>query len=114
MTFGFSLPNLETGDKTLYAALFALLAAFSYGSSTVLSKRALRNVSFEMGTYLRFAISAILMAFIAFGSGSVESVTKITTIQAVIFLVIAFTTGGPAIFLYYYGLKNISASLSTI
>ncbi len=114
MTFGFSLPNLETGDKTLYAALFALLAAFSYGSSTVLSKRALRNVSFEMGTYLRFAISAILMAFIAFGSGSVESATKITTIQAVIFLVIAFTTGGPAIFLYYYGLKNISASLSTI
>ena len=28
--------------------------------------------------------------------------------------IIAFTTGGAAIFLYYYGLKNISASVATI
>ena len=44
MTFGLKFPNLDTGSKTTLAALFALLAAASFGSSTVLSKRALRNV----------------------------------------------------------------------
>jgi len=29
-------------------------------------------------------------------------------------LLIAFSTGGPAIFLYYYGLKRITASVATI
>lgn len=47
MTFGINMPNLDTGDKTVVAALFALLASFSFGSSTVLSKRALKNVGFE-------------------------------------------------------------------
>ena len=51
MTFGFSLPNFLTGDKTLVAAGFSLIAAISFSSSTVFSKRALRYVEFEMGTY---------------------------------------------------------------
>ena len=114
MTFGFNFPNLKTGDKTTIAALFALLAAFSFGSSTVLSKRALRNVSYELGTYLRFSITALIMLVIVLSSGTIASVSAITTDQFWIFLIIAFTTGGPAIFLYYYGLKNISASIATI
>ena len=114
MTFGFNLPNLSTGDKTTIAALFALLAAASFGSSTVLSKRALRNVSFEVGTYLRFSITALIMLIIVLSSGTINSVSQISSNQIWIFLIIAFTTGGPAIFLYYYGLKNISASIATI
>ena len=114
MTFGFDIPNLKTGDKTTNAAFFALLAAFSFGSSTVLSKRALRNVSYELGTYLRFSITALIMLVIVLSSGTIASVSAITTDQLWIFLIIAFTTGGPAIFLYYYGLKNISASVATI
>lgn len=114
MTFGFNFPNLKTGDKTTIAALFALLAAASFGSSTVLSKRALKNVSFEIGTYLRFSITALIMLVIVLSSGTISSVSQISTNQIWIFLIIAFSTGGPAIFLYYYGLKNISASIATI
>jgi drug/metabolite transporter (DMT)-like permease len=114
MTFGFNFPNLKTGDKTTIAALFALLAAFSFGSSTVLSKRALRNVGYEIGTYLRFSITALIMLIIVLSSGTIVSVSEITSNQLWIFLIIAFSTGGPAIFLYYYGLKNISASVATI
>ncbi|GIS56532.1 MAG: hypothetical protein CM1200mP1_04700 [Candidatus Neomarinimicrobiota bacterium] len=33
-------------DKTIIAALLALLAAFSWGSSTVLGKHALKQISF--------------------------------------------------------------------
>lgn len=114
MTFGLSAPNFSTGDKTTIAALFALLAAFSFSSSTVLSKRALRNVDYEMGTYLRFLFSAIIMLIIASTTGDISNLNEITTKQIVIFLIIAFTTGGAAIFLYYYGLKRISASVASI
>lgn len=114
MTFGLSSPNISTGDKTTIAALFSLLAAFSFSSSTVLSKRALQNVDYEMGTYLRFLFSSIIMLIIASTTGDVLSLSEITTKQIIIFLIIAFTTGGAAIFLYYYGLKHISASVASI
>lgn len=114
MTFGLHFPEIESGDKTLLAALFALLAAASFGSSTVFSKRALMNVGFESGTYLRFAISSLIMLLIVTGTGSLNEFSEITTRQIMIFLLIAFTTGGTAIFLYYYGLKQITASVATI
>lgn len=114
MTFGLSAPNFSTGDKTTIAALFALLAAFSFSSSTVLSKRALRNVDYEMGTYLRFLFASIIMFIISATTGDIYSVDSVTPKQIIIFLIIAFTTGGAAIFLYYYGLKRISASVASI
>ena len=114
MTFGLSVPNFSTGDKTTIAALFALLAAFSFSSSTVLSKRALRNVGYEMGTYLRFLFASIIMMIIATTTGDILSITEVSTKQIIIFFIIVFTTGGAAIFLYYYGLKRISASVASI
>ena len=114
MTFGVGLPNLNTGDKTAIAALFALLAAFSFGASTVLSKMALKNVSFEVGTYLRFAIAASILLIISTVTGDLNSFGKVTNFQWFIFILVALLTGGPAIFLYYYGLKRISASIATI
>jgi len=114
MTFGTTLPDFSTGNKTTVAAMFALVAAISFGSSTVLSKRALRNVSFEMGTYLRFLFSAFIMLVLVISLGDIGSISKITTGQVFVFLIIAFTTGGAAIFLYYFGLKRITASVATI
>jgi len=114
MTFGLHIPNIFSGDKTTMAALFALLAAISFSSSTVLSKRALKNVSFELGTYLRFAITSVIMLIIVVASGTLNSAADVSTKQIYIFILIAFTTGGPAIFLYYYGLKRIPASVASI
>ena len=114
MTFGLNFPSIDQADKTVLATAFALLAAFSFGSSTVFSKRALRNVSFEMGTYLRFSISTGVMLVVSFTSGSIISINEISSNQLLIFFLIAFTTGGAAIFLYYYGLKRITASVAAI
>jgi drug/metabolite transporter (DMT)-like permease len=114
MTFGTALPDLDTGDRTPVAAMFALLAVVGFGSSTVFSKRALKNVEFEIGTYLRFAITALLMLVLVLFLGQIGDVGMVSQKQALIFILIAFTTGGPAIFLYYYGLKRISASVATI
>ena len=114
MTFGLNIPDLDTGDKTFIASLFALLAAFSFGFSTVLSKRALKNVTYELGTYLRFIMTTVLMFIIVTATGDIPSISEVTDTQWIIFLIIAFTSGGLAIFLYYYGLKRISASVATI
>ena len=114
MTFGLNLPELKAGDKTVLAAIFALIAAISFSSSTVLSKRALRNVGFELGTYLRFTFSTIIMLIIVLTSGTITEISEISSTQILISLLIAFTTGGTAIFLYYYGLKKITASVAAI
>lgn len=114
MTFGFTLPNLETGEKTTIAALFSLFAAASFGSSTVLSKMALRNVDFKTGTYLRFSITTLIMLLISLATGSISDFTSVSTTQLLVFILIAFTTGGTAIFLYYFGLKRITASVASI
>jgi len=114
MTFGMNIPNLDTGDKTAEAALFALLAAFSFGFSTVLSKRALRNVTYEVGTYLRFLMTTILMLLIVLFLGQFSDIQNVTETQSIVFIIIAFSSGGLAIFLYYFGLKRITASVATI
>ena len=114
MTFGWRIPNLETGDKTAVAALFALVAAFSFGSSTVFGKRALQSVGFETLTFLRFAMTVVVMLVLTTLTGSWEGLSVTTGKQFRILLLIAFTTGAPAIFLYYYGLRRITASVATI
>ena len=114
MTFGFAVPNFNAGDKTVIAVLFALIAAVSFAASTVLSKRALKNIDYRMGTYLRFTLTAIIMLLVVSSMGEFTSITEITNHQKIIFLIIAFTSGGTAIFIYYYGLKEISASVATI
>jgi drug/metabolite transporter (DMT)-like permease len=112
MTFGWHLPVLQ--GKITAAATYALVATFSFSASTILSKRALRNAEFKQATYLRFALTAIIMLVIILSSGQVVQISEISGKQWLIFLLIAFTTGGPAIFLYYFGLRHIKASRATI
>jgi len=114
MTFGFTLPNLSTGDKTTIAAVLSLIAAICFGSSTVLSKLGLRNIDFALGTYLRFLLSSIIMLLLVISLSDIYSISKVSLSQWGIFVIIAFTTGGAAIFLYYFGLKKISASVATV
>lgn len=114
VTFDHFLPNLSTGDKTITAALYALGAAFAFGSSTVFSKRALRQINFRMGTYLRFGLTTLIMLVIAATAGSFSALAQVTPWQWLVFAIIVFTSGGSAMFLYYYGLKRVTASVSTI
>jgi len=114
VTFDGLLPNLNTGEKTTAAALYALGAAFAWGSSTVFGKKALQQVSFRMGTYIRFGLTTAIMAVIVASSTGFGALSMITPSQLTTFGVIVFTSGGVAMFLYYYGLKRVTASVSTI
>ncbi len=114
LTFGSSAPNFDTGDNTLTAALFSLLAAFAFGSSTVLSKKILGKYSFQTATFFRYGFTSLIMLIIVLSAGSYVQYENITNENWLIFLIIAVTTGSGAIFLYYYGLKKVRAVIATI
>ena len=114
LTFGFRLPDFRTGSNTVYAALYALLAAFSFGSSTVLSKKVLLKYDFITATFYRYGLTTFFMLLIVLVISRFSQIYVTTGINWVIFIVIAFTTGSGAIFLYYFGLRKIKATVATI
>jgi drug/metabolite transporter (DMT)-like permease len=114
LTFGFAAPNLETGSKTAISAMYALLAAFSFGSSTVFSKMILKKYTFMTATFYRYGFTTVIMLVIVYLFGKPVIFEQITTANWIIFFIIAFTTGSGAIFLYYYGLNHVKASVAVI
>ena len=113
ITFGFNMPEF-TGNKLLIASLLSLLAAFSWGSSTVFGKRVVSKVNFRMATYIRFGLTSLIMLAIIAITNSFVKFNMITGKELSILLIIAFSSGGVAIFIYYFGLKRVMASKATI
>ncbi|MEK7212837.1 MAG: EamA family transporter [Patescibacteria group bacterium] len=106
--------NLASVNKTtLLIPLFALLAAFSWGSSTTFGKYSIKNINYGLLAALRFGLTVLIMAGPAlyFYSASIKSVTDP---QWNTLLIIVVTSGAAAMWLYYYGLKKIPASLATL
>ena len=113
VTFGFQ-PIAYWNDKMIIAALLALLAAFCWGSSTVLGKHALKHISFQTVTSLRLTITAFVCMTLIVITNDIEMVTELTIMQWKILLVITCSTGGVALFIYYYGLNGLPASHATL
>lgn len=96
------------------AAWFALVAAFAFGSSTVFGKRVVNHLNFQSATALRFGIGAAIMLVYLLILRRGIAIGAITPLQWQMLLVIVFITGGAALFIYYWGLKRVAASVSTI
>ncbi len=113
VTFG-SHPIAEWDDKTLIAALLALLAAFSWGSSTVLGKHALKRLSFSTVTALRLTVTAVIALFVLVSTGQSGVMRNLSWPQWGTILLIVVSTGSIALFIYYYGLNHLPASHVTL
>ena len=114
LTFGWALPDFSTeGIVTFYAALLSLLAAFSFGSSTVFSKKILGSYSFVTSTFFRYGFTTLIMLVIVLFAGHIGDFSQITQRNWIFIVLIGLTTGSGAIFLYYYGLRHVKASVST-
>jgi len=106
--------NLSSGDGTTIAALLALGAGICWGTSTAFSKYVLNKVSFLTATALRFIFTPIFALIFILSLGQTDSLLMLTTDQWKTLFIITFTTGLLALGIYYYGLKKIPASRSTI
>ena len=125
LTFGFDQPDFNASGMFI-PALLSILAAFSFGSSTVFSKKAVTKVSHGMGTALRFLITTGIMIVIIAVISLLNNFDVQTSYEGIsgfralnwnligAFVIIALTTGGTAIFIYYWGLKRVTAAQSTI
>lgn len=114
VTFPNGAINFKTGSGTVTAALFALGAAFAWGTSTAFSKFALFRHSNTLIAGLRFWITTVLALIFVFGMGAGMSLSEPTGGQIFRLILIAFTTGMVALWIYYRGLKNTEAKISTI
>ena len=113
VTFG-NKPMTDWDDKTMIASLLALLAAFSWGSSTVLGKHALNKLPFQLVTSLRLTITALLAGIVLIGMGNSSEIVSLNSSQWIALLTIVISTGAVALFIYYYGLNHLPASHTTI
>ena len=114
VTFKNGYINFATGTGTIIAALYALVAAFAWGSSTAFSKLALIKRPSMYITSLRFLLTAILGLGMVFVFGQSKSLASPTFSQLSRFLLIAVSTGMVSVAIYYRGLKKVQANVSTI
>lgn len=106
--------NFQTGVGTIIAALYALGAAFAWGSSTAFSKLALQKKPSMYITGWRFLLTSILGFGMVFVLGQAKSLPSPTLSQFARFLLIAVSTGMVSIVIYYKGLKKVQANVSTL
>ena len=114
LTFGWHLPSMSTNKNTIYAALLAILAAFSFGSSTVFSKKVLLHFNFLTATFFRYGFTTLFMLFYVVIFGKYTEIMHTDRLHWMFFVLIGLTTGSGAIFIYYYGLRRVKAIVATI
>lgn len=114
VTFPSGKVNLETGSGTVIAALFALGAAFAWGSSTAFSRYGLLKLSHTLMTGLRFVITTPLALIAVILLGKFSSLGGLHPDQYLRLILIALSTGMVALWIYYRGLKQTQAKISTI
>jgi len=114
VTFKNGYVNFATGEGTIIAALYALGAAFAWGSSTTFSKMLLGKVDAKVSTFYRFLITIViaLPVLLLFGKGT--SLSAPTTSQFGWLALIAVSTGMVALLIYYKGLAKTPVHISTI
>jgi len=107
-------PQLQDGGKHVIASLLAVGAAFAWGSSTVMGKYSLRELDSRIVTPLRLGLTALLsgifiLLFMDFGS-----FPRLSSEQLFFLIAIVLSSGTVALSIYYYGLKKVEASQSTL
>ncbi|MFH1174477.1 MAG: EamA family transporter [archaeon] len=112
LAFGFSLPQMK--GNVFASAVWALVAAACFGAATVFGKMALKKYAYHTTNFYRFGFTAVLMLAVVLFSGLFSELANVTSTNWLFFIIIAFTTGSGAIFIYYYGLKHVTAMVSTI
>ncbi len=114
LAFGETGLNLMEIDWLHNAAIFAVIAAFAFGSSTVFGKRIANHLNFRAVAALRFGVTSVLILALILITGDFFKVNLITNTHWWLLGLIVLTSGAGAMFIYYYGLRKVSASTTTI
>ncbi len=115
VTFKNGYVNFATGEGTIIAALYALGAAFAWGSSTTFSKMLLGKVDFKVSTFYRFLITLVVaLPFLLLFGHANGTLAVPSSSQFGLLALIALSTGMVALLIYYRGLAKTPVHISTI
>jgi drug/metabolite transporter (DMT)-like permease len=114
IAFGQSGLDFAGIDWRHSAALWAVLAAFAFGSSTVFGKRIANHLDYKIVAALRFGLTAILVLALAIATGAIRQSSQLTAAHWGLLGLIVLTSGAGAMGIYYFGLRRVSASAATI
>ena len=114
VTFPNGVVNFATGEGTVIAAVYALGAAFAWGSSTTFSKMLLGKVRAEVSTFYRFLFTLAFAFPLVLITGNKASLGDLNVHQLGLFALIGVTTGMVALLIYYKGLAKTPVHVSTI
>lgn len=106
--------DIATIDWTHSGALFAFIAAFAFGSSTVFGKRAANHLDYRAVAALRFGLTSILVFIFIVLDGALLKIGTVSGTQWSLLGLIVFTSGAGGMFIYYFGLRRVPASAATI
>ncbi len=112
VTFKDPLTIGHVANTTLLIAGYSILAAFAWGSSTTFGKYSLKNINYGLLAALRFGFTVFIMLVLA--AKYLGQIGSVTTSAWGTLTIIVFTSGAASMWLYYFGLKRISASVSTL
>ena len=108
------LPQWQDGGKNVWAGLLAVGAAFAWGSSTVMGKYSLRELDSRIVTPLRLGLTAILSGIYILLCIELGSIPRLSSEQLFYLIAIVLSSGTVALSIYYFGLKKVQASQSTL
>lgn len=113
-----TFPELNPGKLGLSGStlgvIFALLAAFLWGGSTVFGRLVLRKVSFQAMTAVRFLGALVFLLGLNVYYRTLGEVSAATGKDWLFVLIIAALAGFISLFIYYKGLRHTKASIATI
>ncbi len=114
VTFPQGIPVIVDGGKNLIAGALALGAAFAWGSSTVMGKYSLRDLDTRVITPLRLGLTAAITGLYLISTWQISAFGEFSGKQMIMVVAIVFSSGTVALSIYYFGLKQVEASRSTV
>jgi drug/metabolite transporter (DMT)-like permease len=114
MTFPGGHVKIDPLSPYTIAAGLALIAAISWGVSTIFSRYLLQRKSMFTVTFVRFTLTAMITGVVVLASGSQSALLSLSFDQYVSLGLIACSTGMVALLIYYKGLQHVPAHISCI
>lgn len=114
MTFPGGHVTIDPQSPYTIAAGLALIAAISWGVSTIFSRYLLQRKSMITVTFIRFVLTAIIAGAVVLVSGSQNILLTLSSDQYMSLGLIACSTGMVALLIYYKGLQHVPAHISCI
>jgi drug/metabolite transporter (DMT)-like permease len=106
--------NLSNIDWAHNGALFAFIAAFAFGSSTVFGKRISNHLDYKAVAALRFGLTSILAFILIIITVPFKNFNLVSLEQWGLLGIIVLTSGAGSMFIYYFGLRRVPASTATV